>query len=477
MLLRVQNLFTTVAECTEPEAAWLAHFASYCEKARQEHEDGTWYTTHERFSLLSSENVLGSSLPTGLIPVVIRAARDRGIAVQIDDRRKAPCEPEPNADLRWLRPDQLAAVNAIAKKGRGLLDIGTAGGKGDLAVGLVRLLPCRWLLLVNASSLAVQAAERFNRKNREHGVSLPEAGLITDGVWTAGERLTCATYQSLAAGLRRQDPRARAVLFSAGGLIIDEVHFVGSPSAYYVAMHTPRAYFRVGASATPLDRSDNRNVLVVAATGPVVYRVPASELMAMGVVSRPTVKMTVVRHPPEEEDQQKRPWLESYAERVVVSKERNLKVLERVMQSAKPALVCVTALRHGVALRRALTARGLRTDFVWGKRRPLDRADVYRRLDAGELDVVVGNVVVNQGIDIPNLRSVIVAAAGRSTIATLQRLGRGMRKTSEKDVFTVYDFDDRGTRWLERQTVRRIAAYQREGFEVSYEEVNASTDD
>jgi superfamily II DNA or RNA helicase len=79
------------------------------------------------------------------------------------------------------------------------------------------------------------------------------------------------------------------------------------------------------------------------------------------------------------------------------------------------------------------------------------------------------------------LRSVINAAGGKSTIATLQRAGRGMRVDRDiagnvkdgGDEFEVWDIYDRGNAWLEKHAKARVKSYQIEGHEVLIQQPSA----
>ena len=95
------------------------------------------------------------------------------------------------------------------------------------------------------------------------------------------------------------------------------------------------------------------------------------------------------------------------------------------------------------------------------------RQAVARRLRRGDTQVVIASVIWQEGIDLPEVRSVVNAAGGRSVIAALQRLGRGMRVAAGKNEVELWDFRDSGHRWLSRHTKERLAAYLSEGFEVN----------
>jgi superfamily II DNA or RNA helicase len=77
--------------------------------------------------------------------------------------------------------------------------------------------------------------------------------------------------------------------------------------------------------------------------------------------------------------------------------------------------------------------------------------------------------VVQEGVDVPALRSVVIAAGGQSTIAAIQRVGRGLRTQAGKTSCDVWEFLDRGQRWLEAHSRARRRAYEAEGYTVLVE--------
>jgi superfamily II DNA or RNA helicase len=61
-------------------------------------------------------------------------------------------------------------------------------------------------------------------------------------------------------------------------------------------------------------------------------------------------------------------------------------------------------------------------------------------------------------VNIPSLDCVIFASGGKSDIATLQGIGRGLRTTDEKKTFVIVDFLD-PYRFLAQHTIQRLRIY------------------
>jgi superfamily II DNA or RNA helicase len=194
----------------------------------------------------------------------------------------------------------------------------------------------------------------------------------------------------------------------------------------------------------------------------VVYKIPTKLLIERGVLSKATIRMVRC-----EQSSDKASWASVYKQLVVASKRRNDLVAELAEGARKPALLFVDQLAHGHQLVKLLRARGIRADVAFGDNQLSERQRKVRALENGEIDVLVCNVIFQEGIDIPALKSVVVAAGKSAATATIQRLGRGMRTCADgDDTFELWDVFDTGQKWLAQHSRDRRAAYESEEHEV-----------
>ena len=458
MRIEVENLRCRVREATDAEVRWLRSYLKF--------EDARAKVTGRSLNLLNTWGE-SASFPTGLLPIVMKgyAEQEGGGPLEVADLRQRPGARQ-GADLGWLRGYQRDAVEACIAKGRGIVKCPTGSGKTEIAVGLVREVDCRWLFLVHRTILLDQTLDRWRSRTGE------PAGIVHRGEWQLPDgspgsaRFVVGTFQTVFAAMRgeKQSParlRALALLAWADGIIVDECHVLPAWSFWKVANNAKRAYYRIGMSGTPLDRTDQRSFLAVAQLGPVIYTVPAEKLMEAGVLARPTIRMVPLfqRHASNE-------WAEVYRHLVVESDVRNALVAEMGRHCAKPALLFVREIEHGHTLTRMLQNRGVRAEFVWGDAANDERHAAIARLVSGETEVLVCSVILQEGVDIPTLRSVVLGAGGKSAIAALQQIGRGMRPAAGKATFEVWDVGDRGNKWMQRHTQARYRTYKAEGYTV-----------
>ena len=499
MLWRTRNLTVLVEDYSDRERQWLAHYLSYVDRkfipGKRPEE--------RRVQLFNS---MTDTFPSGFIAGTWVAAKKEGFTIKAVDERVRPCEPDTSADLQWLRSHpavdgeithQVEAVQAAAKRKRGIVWAPTGSGKTEIIIGLTKLLPCQWLLLVHKVDLLKQTAERYERRTGE------PAGIVGDGKVKIpkGCHFVVASFQTIHRGYEEGKPEiVRLVRDWAQGLLVDECHALGAGTFWGTVMRAASAYYRFGFSGTPLARGDGRNLLIIGGLGPVVYRIMPQTLIDLGLLATPTIRMVEVRHEPKGKT-----WRGVHSACVVGNVDRNNRVVEMVKRAEKPALVFVHQVKHGRDLVKRLEKAGLNARFAWGAKSTYQRKELLTQLERGYVDALVCNTIFHEGIDVPSLRSVVVASGMKSKIAVVQRMGRGMRadaKTS-KTSFEVWDVADVGCgctsgkvtvnddpltddpraptshaacRWLEKHTTERKKAYEKEGFTVIIESKQAELD-
>lgn len=173
----------------------------------------------------------------------------------------------------FLRDYQAEAVSAglEATMGRCVLDVFMGGGKTRIAAGLAAAAGGRWLYLVQNKELARQSEQSFTE------LLAPMAQVCID---VERPQICATTY----AGVKKLDDR----LFD--GVIVDECHCISAPTRA-LAYAAVRAPWRIGLSGTPLDRTDNRNALVVGFLGPIAYTIGLEQLAKEGHLSSGSVRV------------------------------------------------------------------------------------------------------------------------------------------------------------------------------------------
>lgn len=462
MKIEVENTIARVVSASDEELRWTRDYLTFEDSGNAFRARKGKRAKRVKPPRVPLYDILSDTFPAGLLRLVVTRAREAGHTVEVKDVRPPGLAADPNADLAWLRDYQKKAVDVVLQRERGILWMPTGSGKTDIACGIVRALPGPWLFLVHRGGLMHQAADRYDLRNKEHGhTKAAPAARFGDGRYEVGPELTVATFQTLRA--RQRTAEGKKLLTLARGLIVDEAHVLPAGTFYAMAMAAINARHRIGLSGTPLDRDDQRSLMAVGALGPVVHKLDALELIRKGVLAMPEVTMVEVYQKPS----QAVTYKGIYGDLIVRSTVRN-KLLTRIAGLAsKPALLFVKELKHGKELVKRIENFGLNVAFVWGNTPEKKRAEARKRLVRGDLDVIVASVVWQEGVDIPELKAVIVGCAGKSAIAALQRAGRGMRPDGDSTTFELWDIDDQGSPMMERHSRARRKAYEREGYNVT----------
>lgn len=484
MQIEITNTVARVTQATEDERAWLHGYLSFedqTSKFTRRRDGSVKVNAAKKISLL----MLDDTFPAGLVGRAKRAGLKAGHVIGVLDKRTRPCDPMEwpeccppslmKADGPWLYDFQREAVDAAVSRTRGILDVPTGGGKTEIACGIaMRLGLTNTLFIAPEADLMHNAARRWEKRT---GL---EAGRIGDGYMNPRDGFTAATFQTLARRMGHRNSVIHDYLSSVGCMIIDEVHTLPADTYYNVSQAIP-AYWRIGVSGTPLARGDRRSLFSIASTGSIIYKVETQLLIDRGFISRPHIRM--VTH---EQSGDAKTWQKAEKVNIVESRTRNELVVRLAKAAPGPGLVFVKMKKHGQILTEMLTAAGLRVEFVWGEKATTQRDDAIKRLREGALDFIVCSVVFQTGTDIPEVRSMVIACGGKSEIATLQRIGRGMRivrdeHTGEvvKDEFWVFDIMDTepkqhamltGNRWNAKHSRERFKAYTGVGHEVTISE-------
>lgn len=468
MWIEVGQTLCRVFNASVDEQRWVQRYLSF--------EDTRW-KGQKRGSKVSLFSSIKGTFPGGLLPLVQDAAARDNIKIELLDKRVARITPDPNADLSWLRDYQLEAVEACARMKRGIVRSPTASGKGDMIVGLVKKLPGHWLFLVHRETLVSQQSKRYTRLT---GKPANEITGGDAGSWNIINGFNAMTLQSLAAGIRSNKDAVKAALAKLDGIIVDECH-VAPADVYYSAIQSCPAEYRLGFSGTPLDRGDNRSLMAIACLGKVIYSIKPQLLIERGYLAAPNITMATVKQQSSFKGgptmaARSRAYHDAYDELIMDSEVRNSAIVELAKAAAKPCMVFVQKIDHGRVLSSMLRAAGVATEFVWGEKKKEHREASVERLERGDSEVLVASVVFQEGVDIPNLASVVIASGGKSVIAALQRVGRGMRTDQGRKVtFEVYDILDLGSGMMERHSRRRMNTYVREGYQTIIRAEDGST--
>ncbi len=100
---------------------------------------------------------------------------------------------------------------------------------------------------------------------------------------------------------------------------------------------------------------------------------------------------------------------------------------------------CVT-VEHAKYMAAAFNSAGIRAVAISGTSTDHDRAAALQALERGTVNILFTVDLLNEGLDLPSVDTILFLRPTESATVFLQQLGRGLRRTPDKAVLTVLDF-------------------------------------
>ena len=401
----------------------------------QDYQAGRW---DGKIHLLRQTRSGDFYFPAGLLDRVLRVLEAFGVRYKIIDTVDTDYT---RLGLTWngyeLRPYQQRAVEQALQAGKGVIALPTGAGKTLIGLRLIYSYDCSTLICVHSKELLWQ----WHRKIRE--VLSYDAGLVGDGFKTF-KPITVAMMQTLT---KIQQLPAFTLL------IIDECHHAPCETLYRIAMRV-NAPYRFGLSATPR-REDGSDMKIWAATGEICAQITPEQLISMGYLARPEFWIVDVPAVPLSA-KARRNWQAAYSGGIVRNEQRNKAiraVVERLVSEGRQVYVHVERIAHGELLSKLLNC-----PFLSGKDNTARRQKVLKDFEAGRVRVLV-STLLGEGVDIPSIDAIVMAHGMKTTIGTIQKVGRALRVRSDKESAVIVDFADKG-KYLAEWFESRIRAYR-----------------
>ena len=221
-------------------------------------------------------------------------------------------------------------------------------------------------------------------------------------------------------------------------IVIDEFHHA-SAATYRRLIQYFRPKFLLGLTATP-ERSDGSDLLDLC-DGNLIYRCDLAE-----GIRRELLCPFSYYGVPDEVDYSNIPWRsarfdEEELTKAVATRSRARNALEQLeARGGKRTVAFCVSQRHADFMAGFLKDNGKRAVAVHSGAASAPRTESLRKLQAGELDVVCAVDMFNEGVDLPELDTVMMLRPTGSKILWLQQFGRGLRKASVDKRLIVIDY-------------------------------------
>lgn len=104
------------------------------------------------------------------------------------------------------------------------------------------------------------------------------------------------------------------------------------------------------------------------------------------------------------------------------------------------ALGFCVGVRHAQYMAAKFNEAGIPAKALWGETPRSEREQTLLELRSGAINIVFSADLLNEGVDIPDVDTVLFLRPTESATIFLQQLGRGLRQRPDKPVLTVLDF-------------------------------------
>ena len=418
---------------------------------------GRWNKGVEKELTFYGEEADNITLPRGCMRLVITACRRFDVPFTLtDNRRKCP---KVTFEFKGsLRPFQEKACSEVLKKEFGVLTAPTGAGKTVMALYLVAQREQPTLIVVHTRDLARQWIARI-----ESFLGIPEAdvGLIGDGKYRLGNKVTVAMVQSLY-------KRAEEVAPSIGHLIVDECHRAPSRTFTEAVGHFD-CHYMMGLSATPW-RRDKLSRLIFFYLGESAWKIEKSPLIEEGHILKAEVRF---RPTPFYSDIDGTTHYAKLMAQLTGDPARNALIVEDISRELPhcPGTLLVLSDRkaHCENMKTLLHYNhGIDADLITGDLTKTARTAVLNRLDQGETQVLFAtSQLLGEGFDANCLATLFLTFPIRFSGRLVQYLGRVLRPGPGKEKALIVDYVDTEIGILESAARARLSVYKTNKIDIA----------
>jgi superfamily II DNA or RNA helicase len=341
-----------------------------------------------------------------------------------------------------LRPYQVEAVNTALDATCGFVIAATGSGKTWMIAALADVMNLhgkKVIVIVPSSDLVDQTVATF------------QFGPLDVGTYSGSKKdlshaTVVATWQAL-----QNNP---VVMEDFDCIVVDEAHGASAKTiGELINKHGRNCAFRFGFTGTfPKAKIDQMSLR--GAIGEILYQISASDLISMGYLAQLEIEPVEIQETAEED------FPDYGAERSFINKNPNRLdfiadlVIARAQQYGN-TLVLVNSVKQGKELQKLIKD----SVFLYGATDNDVRAEWYHMFEeADDLIVIATFGIASTGISIDRIFCFMMIDAGKSFVRCIQSIGRGLRKSEDKDQVHCVDVHS-SLKWGKRHFKERKKYY------------------
>ncbi|MGL5202965.1 DEAD/DEAH box helicase [Cetobacterium sp.] len=338
-----------------------------------------------------------------------------------------------NGDLLEIKPNKMQELallgleEARGKGDRALLISATGTGKTYLsAFHILETKPTKVLFLAHRKTILKKSLNSFKHilKDKKMGIY---------GEFENGENdLVFGMIQTLS----RDEHLLKFEKDYFDYIVVDEVHHGGAKS-YRKILDYFKPKFLLGMTATP-ERGDDFDIYELFNHN-IAYEIRLNDALNEGLLCPfHYFGISDIKIEGKEID-------EKTSIKDLVLDERVEHIIEKSRYYGYSGeklhgLIFVSRIDEAEILAEKLTERGIKSKALSGETTDKERETAIKELEHGEIEYLITVDIFNEGVDIPAVNQVIFLRPTESSIVYIQQLGRGLRKSGNKEFVVILDF-------------------------------------
>lgn len=390
-----------------------------------------------------------------LLPEIVPMLDHWGYDINLNDLRKPVPQIDTRIDKNWftskpdmalkveLRPYQVTAVNACLEHQSGFIEAATGSGKTWMVAALCDVMAqndMRTIVIVPSDDLVTQTAATFRLGNLD-------VGIYSGSTKDIYHMVVVATWQAL-----QNNP---GLMNEFQCLVVDEAHGAKAKVVgELINAHGKDIAYRFGFTGT-MPKPEIDQLTLRGSIGEVLFSITAAELMALGYLAQLNIEPVEIEEDVEEE------FPDYSSEKAYLSKNAGRLDFLADLIIAKAAqfgntFVLVNSIKQGKELQKRING----SMFLHGADENEVRAEWYEMFKTKDDLIVIATFgIASTGISIDRIFCEIMIDAGKSFIRSIQSIGRGLRKASDKDRVHLCDVHSK-LKWSKKHFRERTKYYK-----------------
>jgi superfamily II DNA or RNA helicase len=243
-------------------------------------------------------------------------------------------------------------------------------------------------------------------------------------------------------------------------VIVDEGHHISKfDGTYAKILSNMLSIVRLAFTATEPTLTEAKLALE-GLIGPVIGDFTINEASEKGILAKPKIK--IIKTDFDHSVRELRSYVQVYEEGIVQNTSRNKQIVDIALkhkEKGEVVLIFVNKIEQGENLINLFNGEAVTVPFVKGDMPSIEREYIKKSMIKKRRKIAIATTAWKEGINIPSLNVIINAAGGKSEISVLQSIGRGLRRTDDKEEVIIYDFFDPSHPHLVNHFGERITLY------------------